>query len=56
MKTSSKIILENIRIDKQLRINVALVNDKQLNTLFNDINHHIDELNNTKMNEHEKRR
>ena len=37
MKTSSKIILENIRIDKQLRINVALVNDKQLNTLFNDI-------------------
>ena len=54
MKTSSKIILENIRIDKQLRINVALVNDKQLNTLFNDINHHIDELNNTKMNEHEK--
>ena len=29
MKTSSKIILENIRIDKQLRINVALVNDKQ---------------------------
>ena len=53
MKTSSKIILENIRIDKQLRINVALVNDKQLNTLFNDINHHIDELNNTKMNEHE---
>ena len=54
MKTSSKIILENIRIDKQLRINVALVNDKQLNTLFNDVNHHIDELNNTKMNEHEK--
>ena len=54
MKTSSRIILENIRIDKQLRINVALVNDKQLNTLFNDINHHIDELNNTKMNEHEK--
>src|SRR5210317_1919000 len=46
MKTSSKIILENIRIDKQLRINVALVNDKQLNTLFNDINHHIDEFNN----------
>ena len=54
MKTSSKIILENIKIDKELRINVALVNDKQLNQLFNDINHHIDELNNTKMNEHEK--
>ena len=54
MKTSSKIILENIKIDKELRINVALVNDKQLNHLFNDINHHIDELNNTKMNEHEK--
>ena len=54
MKTSSKIILENIKIDKELRINVAIVNDKQLNHLFNDINHHIDELNNTKMNEHEK--
>ena len=54
MKTSSKIILENIKIDKELRINVALVNDKQLTSLFNNINHQIDELNNTKMNEHEK--
>ena len=54
MKTSSKVILENIKIDKELRINVALVNDKQLTSLFNNINHQIDELNNTKMNEHEK--
>ena len=54
MKTSSRIILENIKIDKELRINVALINDKQLTSLFNNINHHIDELNNTKMNEHEK--
>ena len=54
MKTSSRIILENIKIDKELRINVALINDKPLTSLFNNINHHIDELNNTKMNEHEK--
>ena len=54
MKTSSRIILENIKIDKELRINVALINDKQLTSLFNNINHHIDELNNTKMNEHKK--
>ena len=54
MKTSSKVILENIKIDKELRINVALVNDKQLTDIFNNINHQIDELNNSKMNEHEK--
>lgn len=54
MKTSSKVILENINISKELRINVAVLNDKQLTDLFNNINHHIDELNNTKMNEHEK--
>jgi len=54
MKTSSKIILENIKIDKELRVNVALVNDKQLTDIFNNINHQIDELNNSKMNEHEK--
>ena len=54
MKTSSKIILENIKIDKELRINVALVNDKQLTDIFNDINNKIDELNNSKMNEQEK--
>ncbi len=38
MKTSSRIILENIKIDKELRINVALINDKQLTSLFNYIN------------------
>ena len=54
MKTSSRIILENIKIDKELRINVALVNDKQLTDIFNDINQKIDELNNSKMNEQEK--
>jgi hypothetical protein len=54
MKTSSKVILENIKIDKELRINVALVNDKQLTDIFNGINHKIDELNNSKMNEQEK--
>ena len=54
MKTSSKVILENIKIDKELRIDVALVNDKQLTDIFNGINHKIDELNNSKMNEQEK--
>ena len=54
MKTSSKVILETIKIDKELRVNVALVNDKQLTDIFNNINHQIDELNNSKMNEHEK--
>lgn len=54
MKTSSKVILENINISKELRINVAVLDDKQLTDLFNNINHHIDQLNNTKMNEHEK--
>lgn len=54
MKTSSKVILENINISKELRINVAVLDDKQLTVLFNNINHHIDGLNNTKMNEHEK--
>ena len=54
MKTSSKVILENIKIDKELRINVALVNDKQLTDIFNDIKQKIDDLNNSKMNEQEK--
>ena len=54
MKTSSKIILENLKIDKELRINVNLINDKELNSIFNDINHLIDDFNNEKMNEHEK--
>ena len=54
MKTSSKVILENIKINKELRVNVALINDKQLTSIFNNINHQIDELNNTKMNENEK--
>ena len=54
MKTSSKIILENLKIDKELRINVNLINDKELNSIFNDITHLIDDFNNEKMNEHEK--
>tara|TARA_Y100000592_G_C5284582_1_gene227879 strand:- start:130 stop:522 length:393 start_codon:yes stop_codon:yes gene_type:complete len=54
MKTSSKIILENLKIDKELRINVNLINDKTLNSIFNDINHLIDDFNNQKMTEHEK--
>ena len=54
MKTSSKIILENIKINKELRINVATINDRTINDSFNRINHLIDDINNSKMNEQEK--
>ena len=54
MKTSSKIILENIKINKELRINVASINDRTINDSFNRINHLIDDINNSKMNEQEK--
>lgn len=54
MKTSSKIILENIKINKELRINVATINDRTINDSFNRINVLIDDINNSKMNEQEK--
>ena len=54
MKTSSKIILENIKINKELRINVATINDRTINDSFNRINYLIDDINNSKMNEQEK--
>lgn len=54
MKTSSKIILENIKINKELRINVASINDRTINDSFNRINYLIDDINNSKMNEQEK--
>jgi len=54
MKTSSKIILENIKINKELRINVSTINDRTINDSFNRINHLIDDINNSKMNEQEK--
>jgi hypothetical protein len=54
MKTSSKVILENININKELRVNVALIDDKPLSDLFNAINRDIDDLNHEKLNESEK--
>ena len=54
MKTSSKVILENININKELRVNVALMDDKPLSDLFNAINRDIDDLNHEKLNESEK--
>ena len=33
MKTSSRIILENIKIDKELRINAELVDDKNIKSI-----------------------
>ena len=54
MKTSSKIILENISINKDLRMNINLIDDSTLRELFNKVNHHIDEFNHEKLNESEK--
>ena len=46
MKTSSRIILENIKIDKELRINAELVDDKNIKSKLYSINTLIDNLNN----------
>ena len=46
MKTSSRIILENIKIDKELRINAELVDDKNIKSKLYSINALIDNLNN----------
>ena len=54
MKTSSKVILENISINKDLRMNINLIDDSTLRQLFNKVNHHIDEFNHEKLNESEK--
>ncbi len=54
MKTSSKVILENISINKDLRMNINLIDDSTLRELFNKVNHHIDEFNHEKLNESEK--
>lgn len=54
MKTSSKVILENISINKDLRMNINLIDDSELRRLFNKVNHHIDEFNHEKLNESEK--
>ena len=49
MKTSSKVILENISINKDLRMNINLIDDSTLRELFNKVNHHIDEFNHEKL-------
>jgi hypothetical protein len=54
MKTSSKVILENISINKDLRMNINLIDNSELRRLFNKVNHHIDEFNHEKLNESEK--
>lgn len=54
MKTSSKVILENISINKDLRMNINLIDDSTLRELFNKVNHHIDEFNHENLNESEK--
>ena len=54
MKTSSKVLLENININKELRVNVALMKDRKLDSLFNNINRSIDDLNHEKLNNQER--
>jgi len=54
MKTSSKVILENISINKDLRMNINLIDDSELRRLFNKVNHHIDKFNHERLNESEK--
>ena len=54
MKTSSKIILETLKIPKELRINAELLNDPKLKSMTYQINSLIDDLNNLKNTEQDK--
>ncbi len=54
MKTSSKIILETLKIPKELRINAELLDDTKLKSMTYQINSLIDDLNNLKNTEQDK--
>ena len=54
MKTSSKIILETLKIPKELRINAELLNDPKLKSMTYQIDSLIDDLNNLKNTEQDK--
>ena len=54
MKTSSKIILETLKIPKELRINAELLNDPKLKSMTYQINSLIDDLNKLKNTEQDK--
>ena len=51
MKTSTKVMLESLKIDKELRINVELIDIQSLRDQLSKINHLIDELNSATDNE-----
>lgn len=54
MKTSSKIIIENIKLDKTFRFNIEMLNDDKLKTNLYMILSNLDEFNNTSRKESDK--
>ena len=54
MKTSSKIIIENIKLDKTFRFNIEMLNDDKLKTNLYMILSHLDEFNNNSRKESDK--
>ena len=48
MKTSSKIIIENIKLDKTFRFNIEMLNDDKLKTNLYMILSNLDEFNNNR--------
>ena len=54
MKTSSKIIIENIKLDKTFRFNIKMLNDDKLKTNLYMILSNLDEFNNNSKKESDK--
>ena len=54
MKTSSKIIIENIKLDKTFRFNIEMLNDDKLKTNLYMILYNLDEFNNNSKKESDK--
>tara|TARA_B100001094_G_scaffold128184_1_gene124290 strand:- start:115 stop:516 length:402 start_codon:yes stop_codon:yes gene_type:complete len=54
MKTSSKIIIENIKLDKTFRFNIEMLNDDKLKTNLYMILSNLDEFNNNSRKESDK--
>ena len=54
MKTSSKIILENLKLTKEFRFNIDMLSDEELKNNLFMIMSHLDEFNNKKTKESDK--
>jgi len=54
MKTSSKIILENLKLTKEFRFNIEMLSDEELKNNLFMIMSHLDEFNNKKTKESDK--